>query len=99
MPKRKIGSKVKPNPEYHNMKKRNGSEFQVFIHRNRKGINTSLVILCSEGPPQKINIHPSNQLSPHGWKRELVSIFKETFEEIPRQDIEGKPAQKALAKL
>jgi len=86
MPKRKIGSKFKPSPEYHNMKKMDGSEFQVRIHRNHKGVNTSLEILDQEGSPQKINIHPSNQLSPHGWKRELVSIFKQRIAEIPRQE-------------
>ena len=85
MPKRKIGSKSKPRPECHNMKRRDGSEFQARIYRNPKGVPTSLEILYPNGrPPYKTDIHPSNQLSPDGWKSELVSIFKESIKEIRR---------------
>jgi len=81
MTKRKIGGKSNPSPEYHIMKRRDGSEFQVRIYRNSKGINKSLQINgCS-----KEDIHPSNQLSFDGWKRDLVSIFKESIEEVPKK--------------
>ena len=85
MPKRKIGHKLRASPEYHNMKRRDGSEFQVVIYRNPKGANTSLEILYPNGSSHKTYIHPSNQLTRDGWKRELVSIFKEASEEIPNE--------------
>lgn len=88
MLKRKISSKFKTNPEYHNMKRRDGSEFQVRIYRDRKGVNKSLKIINPNGRSYETDIHPSNWLSSDGWKRELVSIFKESIKEISKGSIE-----------